>query len=307
MKKIIIALAVGIIIIGGTIYTQVSKTETPLVKSTSPTQSSSLKNNTSKTKTTNIENINISKHIRSPKFSNQNTIPNRINNIQNTNNHIQTNKKQATTINSLKLSANTNNSYINNINQNNNNINNNATQNQNTSNKTPQNTNLCESKAIFNNNSSGSNLIFSTLQKSNKKNMSTASIVVNTNDYKIINGTKYYNVYEYLLKKSSKDWSSNGNYSKSIGALYMNENGKILSNQYIQNFNELSVAQKKEQIMLVAKEFISYFNYNGPITINMNKSVTFEGYTCYLVTFGDNTFYISPAGFVYISKNQKFY
>lgn len=180
----------------------------------------------------------------------------------------------------------------------------------NVSNNTPSaSSSLEESEATFdNNNNSSSPATFSALQAQNKKYApANTAIVTNLNDYKIVNGKKYYNIYEYKIGDSASDWVFDGNHSNFLGAKYMNVNGDVLNNQYVQNFSSLTTSEKATQIQNVANQFVGYFNYDGPVKVHMDKQINFDGYTCYLVTFGNKSFYMNPAGFIYINKSQSFY
>ena len=141
-----------------------------------------------------------------------------------------------------------------------------------------------------------------------KTSMKNTAFVTNLNDYKVVNGKKYYNVYEYYVGNKSNNWVFNGNYSNFIGARYLDIDGEGLNTQFIQDFKNISTTQKKSYIKSLATQFASYFpNNSSNISVDMSKNVNFEGYTCYLVHIGDNSFYMTPAGFIYIPKKQSFY
>ncbi|MGL5068037.1 MAG: hypothetical protein ACRC6T_09530 [Sarcina sp.] len=132
--------------------------------------------------------------------------------------------------------------------------------------------------------------------------------VTNLNDYKLINGKKYFNVYEYCVGNKSNDWVSNGNHSNFIGARYLNVDGKGLNTQFVQNFKDYSTSEKEASIKKLATQFASYFPVNSSkISVDMKKTLNFEGYNCYLVHMGNKSFYMTPSGFIYINKNQAFY
>lgn len=134
------------------------------------------------------------------------------------------------------------------------------------------------------------------------------AFVANLNSYKIVNGVKYYNVYQYSIDKSSKGWVYDGNYSNFIGARYMSVTGALLNNQYIQNFDSLTNSQKKSTLYNLAKQFTSYFpEYNASINVDMNKTKDVDGYHCYLINWGKRSFYINLAGYIFVNKSQSFY
>ena len=142
----------------------------------------------------------------------------------------------------------------------------------------------------------------------NKTSDKNTAFITNLDDYKIINGHKYYNVYEYYIGEKSKDWICNGNYSNFIGARYLDVDGHGLNKQFNQSFPNKSLAQKKEYLEMLAKQFSKYIpNNSSKISIDMNKKIDFEGYQCYFVTIGSKSFYMTPAGFIYINKQQSFY
>lgn len=142
----------------------------------------------------------------------------------------------------------------------------------------------------------------------NKTSGKRVAFVTNLNDYKIVNGKKYYNLYEYSIGNKSNDWSFKGNYSNFIGAKYMDIDGDVLQTQFIQNFKNTSLRTKKEYIQNLIDQFAEYFpSINGNISIDMSKTMNFEGYHCYLVHFGIHNIYITPAGFIYIDKKNSFY
>lgn len=150
--------------------------------------------------------------------------------------------------------------------------------------------------------------IYSKLKIANEKSGEKGTaITCNLNDYKIINGDRYYNVYEYSVSNKDNDWVYNGNYSDFLGAKYMDVNGNQLNTQFVQDFSNFSTVQKKEEILSLAKQFTNNFDYRGNISVDMSKIINFDGYECYLVNWGTKSFYMNPAGFIYINKSQSFY
>ncbi len=133
------------------------------------------------------------------------------------------------------------------------------------------------------------------------------AFITNLNNYKVIDGTKYYNLYEYNIGKDSEHWVYDGNYSNFVGAFYVSPSGKKLGTQYIQDFSDLNDQQKYSELYQLATEFTSYFSGDGSIKVNLNKTKDVDGYHCYLINWGDKSFYLSLTGYVYIDKSQAFY
>ncbi|MGL4991725.1 MAG: hypothetical protein ACRC57_11290 [Sarcina sp.] len=200
--------------------------------------------------------------------------------------------------------------------QTNNNPNNNSKSNEKTSNtsSTPNTTNTQPTSSTDNTqNKPEQNLspaqtysnIVAALKKFSKPN---TAFVTNLNNYHIVNGTKYYNVYEYIVGNKNESWNFDGNYSNFLGAFYVSANGQVLNMQFNQNYSNLSNSQKEAQILEVANQFVSYLpNQAGNISVDMSKTLNFEGYQCYLVHYGNNSFYMNPSGYIYVNKNQVFY
>ena len=133
------------------------------------------------------------------------------------------------------------------------------------------------------------------------------AFITNLNNYKVIDGTKYYNLYEYNIGKDSEHWVYDGNYSNFVGAFYVSPSGKKLGTQYVQDFSNLDNQQKYSQLYQLATEFTSYFSEAGSIKVNLNKTKDIDGYHCYLINWGDKSFYLSLTGYIYIDKSQAFY
>lgn len=149
---------------------------------------------------------------------------------------------------------------------------------------------------------------YSKLQSIALKNKPNGTaFITNLNNYKVIDGTKYYNLYEYNIGKDSEHWVYDGNYSNFVGAFYVSPSGKKLGTQYVQDFSDLNDQQKYSELYQLATEFTSYFSGDGAIKVNLNKTKDVDGYHCYLINWGDKSFYLSLTGYVYIDKSQAFY
>lgn len=199
------------------------------------------------------------------------------------------------------------------ISTNNNNTNNNSSNNAN-NNSNITNGNATASKT----NSSENNINATTIASSNFDSATYSKIqalagpetafVTNLNSYKVVNGVKYYNVYQYSINKDSNGWVYDGNYSNFIGARYMSTSGSSLNNQYVQDFSALTESQKKSTLYNLATEFTGYFpQYTGSISVDMNKTKDIDGYHCYLINWGNKSFYINLAGYIFVNKSQSFY
>lgn len=246
--------------------------------------------------TTTVPDTNAHKIVSSNDENNQNNI-----NVNSNNNSTNSSSNKNIEANSQSLNNNNNNS-----NSDNDNNKNTSTQPNNSTNQNTNNSNTSQ-KGYTENLSPAqtySNIVAS-LKKFSKPN---TAFVTNLNNYHLVNGVKYYNVYEYVVGNKKESWNFDGNYSNFLGAFYVSANGKVLNTQFNQDYSNLSTSEKKAQILEVANQFISYLpNQSGSLSVDMSKTHNFEGYECYLVNYGENSFYMNPSGYIYVSKDQVFY